>query len=559
MPKIEHQAPIQFQILVFLAGVVSLVFCTLIASPSLFQSQSLIILVIIIFILEFFPTELLKYKFSLSHVVVFAGAILYGTGLSAWAYVIGAGAAIGVQLLLPSRSKRAHATIQPALLDVLFYLGLNLLPLGLALSLFGISSGIDSLPNRIDQLLPIYLGAGLVFGVIHGSYYSIGAHFLSEQKSQITRSALFVLIPLEVLPIIFGFITLLTFPVFLNGSIIGLGVTSIVLAIGMHYLNAPRKDLERRVLELSALDEISKALSLDIDLEKLLSAIQIQLTNLLNVNNFYVALLDPVDQQIWYPLAVKNGLRQNWPRRQLTDRLTDRVILESKSILLPHHGEQQLAHIGLPSSEDAPYAWIGVPLITSRETIGCLALFSLTPDVEFTQDDLNLLSILSGQTSVAIEIALHNALLSSDITIGRDRLTTVLNSVQDGIILLEPDGRITLLNEAVQALTGLPQSEFIGKQLHELPPSVIQTFGYSGQELDGLLERIMDKQGAAIGDFTYTMVNHTPDKIIERSIHEVVSHSENPGGWIILLKDITDEYQMKQNHRESLVQIIVHD
>ena len=81
--------------------------------------------------------------------------------------------------------------------------------------------------------------------------------------------------------------------------------------------------------------------------------------------------------------------------------------------MIPSDARNQLSRIGLPVGEDAPYAWIGVPLIASEETIGCLALFSMSPETEFSQDDLNLLSILSGQTSVAIEIALHNALLSS--------------------------------------------------------------------------------------------------------------------------------------------------
>ncbi len=49
---------------------------------------------------------------------------------------------------------------------------------------------------------------------------------------------------------------------------------------------------------------------------------------------------------------------------------------------------------------------MGVPLITSDKTIGCLALFSLSKEVEFTQEDIDLLTTLSGQTSVAIENAL---------------------------------------------------------------------------------------------------------------------------------------------------------
>lgn len=562
MPRNDPKALILYQILVFLVGIISFIFCTVLSPPNLNQFQSLITLALIIFVVDFFPTGIFQHKFSLSHIIVFTGGILYGTGHSAWAYLIGAGAAISLQFLLPTRYKHTHSTIQPTFLDIFSHLGLNLLPLGFALSLLGVSAGINAFPKQIESILPILFSAGLIFGSLHGLIFFSSTYFLLRLSRKIALADLFVLISFETLPLLIGlptyFLFLLFSQLFFNYMNIGLGILTIILAISMHYLNAPRKELERRILELSALDEISKALSEYIDLEKLLGAIQIQVTKLLNVNNFYVALIDPVDQQIWYPLAVKNGLRQNWPRRQLMDRLTDRVILESKSILLPHHGEQELAQIGLPSSEDAPYAWIGVPLITSHETIGCLALFSLTPEVEFTQDDLNLLNILSGQTSVAIEIALHNALLSSDITIGRDRLTAVLNSVQDGIILLEPEGRITLLNEAVQALTGLPQSEFIGKQLLELPPDVIQTFGYSEQELDGLLERIMDKKYEAVGNFTYKMVNRTPERVIERSIHPVVRHTENPGGWILLLRDITDEYQVKEA-RDLINETLVHD
>jgi PAS domain S-box-containing protein len=326
----------------------------------------------------------------------------------------------------------------------------------------------------------------------------------------------------------------------------------------LHYLSEPRKDLERRILELSALDEVSKTLRSEIDLEKLLATIQVQVTGLLNVNNFYVALIDQTDRNIWYPLAVKNGQRQNWPRRPLTDRLTDRVILESKPIIIPHHAGQQLEKIGLPAGEDAPYAWIGVPLITSEETIGCLASFSLTAEVEFSDDDLNLLNILSGQTSVAIEIALHNALLTSDITIGRDRLTTVLNSVQDGIILIEKDARITLLNEAVYHLTGLHPSEFIGKKINDLSPAAITSLGYSRTESGQLsVDDYFDRQDPQ-SKISFSNESLGIEKYIERTIIQVFSQSSIPAGWIILLRDITDE-QRKKEARELINETLVHD
>jgi len=558
MPKTENTSPIYFQILVLSLSFVSLILGTILSPPSLNESIPFLILVVFIAILEFFPLDLLNYRYSLVHIVVFSGGILYGTGLVAWACVLGIGVAIGLQLVFPLRLRSNSSTVKPTLLGGLFDLGLILVSLVLALSVFGVAKGISSIEVGTNQNWLVILGAGLLFGAIHGSVYSISTRFLSSKQSPRARWDSLALISIEILPVYLGFTTLLTYPFLKNGSLIVLGVSTFVLGLLIHYLSAPRRNLERRLQELSALEEISKALSSDIDLEKLLSAIQVQVTKLLNVDNFYVALLDPVDRQIWYPLAVKNGTRQNWPRRPLTDRLTDRVILKSNSILIPHHAAQRLTKIGLPSGEDAPFAWIGVPLITSEQTIGCLALFSLTSEVEFSQDDLNLLTILSGQTSVAIEIALHNALLSSDITIGRDRLTTILNSVGDGLILIDTDGRITLINEAVNRLTGLPQSEFIGHVLKDLPPDVIETIGFTIQEAGELLERIHLDEVSLFNKHSYTMVNRFPELVIERSLIPVDGESEQLAGLIILLRDITDEYKIKQA-QNLISETLVHD
>src|SRR5512139_2535722 len=123
--------------------------------------------------------------------------------------------------------------------------------------------------------------------------------------------------------------------------------------------STPTTNLERRLKERSALDQLSKTLVSNFDLEQLLDSIHNQLTQLLQVENFYVALFEPLRQEIWYPLAVKNGQRQTWPRRPLADRLTDRVILDGQPILVPHHARDHLNQIGLPPPADDLNAWIG--------------------------------------------------------------------------------------------------------------------------------------------------------------------------------------------------------
>jgi NtrC-family two-component system sensor histidine kinase KinB len=558
MPKQENRSLFIFQFIVLLISIALLFFVTFLSPPSIEQMVPFIILGLFIALLEFFPLDLLNYRYALVHIIIFSGGILYGTGIAAWASFSGIVLAFALQIILPRRLKSNFSTTKPSLLSGSFELGLNLASLVLAFSIIGISTGIHSIELGTNQNWLLILGAGILFGTLHGTLFLLAARFLAIQKSPRDSWDILALVSIEILPVFFGFTTLLAFSLMGESALIVLGVSTFALVLLIHYLSEPRRNLERRLKERSALEEISKTLSNDIDLEKLLSAIQLQVTNLLNVDNFYVALLDPLDRQLWYPLAVKNGERQNWPRRQLTDRLTDRVILESKSIIIPHHAAQKLSQIGLPAVEDAPYAWIGVPLIASEQSIGCLALFSLSNEVEFSQDDLHLLSILSGQTSVAIEIALHNALLSSDITIGHDRLTTILNSVRDGLLLVDTDGRITLINDAVASLTGFPQSEFFGQEIGKLPSKTLESIGYTPREAGELLEEIQNNKIQSFSKHSFSIVGTTPDIYIERSLIQVQTNTGKPAGIIILLRDVTDEYLTKQT-QDLISETLVHD
>ncbi|MBN1536652.1 MAG: GAF domain-containing protein [Anaerolineales bacterium] len=180
-------------------------------------------------------------------------------------------------------------------------------------------------------------------------------------------------------------------------------------------------NLRRRLKEISTLNQISQILRSTLELDNLLAILQLQVRQFLGVDNFYVALYNQIDGRLWYPMAVKGGLKVYWPARQLTDRLTDRVIRERQSILLAHHAQMHLSRIGLPVGEDAPYAWMGVPLIASERVIGCLAAFTLKTDIEFTRADLNLLETISGQVGVAIE----NALLHEQVQQRTSQLETM--------------------------------------------------------------------------------------------------------------------------------------
>lgn len=539
-------------------GLVALLVVTWITPPSRQHNPILALLSIFIALQYFLWIPLLGSRYNLIHLTLLGSAVFLGTSSAGWAGMLGIMLGALVQPYLPDFTPLKKSQQGFSRRYLIADSGKILLPLVLATTFFHWTSGLGVLTAGQDQSLLRLVGCGVLFGLVHGGL-TLAENSLGERgKPRTQRWDVPALLLFELLPLLLLILIVFTYPALGLNALFVLAAIVTFLAMLFHYLGAARVDLERQVQELTALDKISQALTTQIDLHRLLGSIKGQVTRLLGVDNFYVALLDRRDGQIWYPLAVKRGQLQSWPRRPLTDRLTDRVITEGKPILIPDRGHEHLSRNNIPLGEDAPHAWLGVPLIAGDEVIGCLASFSLDPQTTFDQEDLTLFSFLSGQTGVAIEIALHNALLSSDVVIGRDRLTAVLNSVQEGIALLESDGRLTLVNAAMQSILSVPGSDLLGRHLTELPAPILKCIGLSASAAEDFLSRRTLPDGAGLSYQEIQIEIDHVEKVLERSFLPLQGKSGEYSGWIILLRDITEQHQLREA-RDLLGETLVHD
>ncbi|PWH17595.1 MAG: hypothetical protein DDG59_07925 [Anaerolineae bacterium] len=185
--------------------------------------------------------------------------------------------------------------------------------------------------------------------------------------------------------------------------------------------------------QLSTLNAVSQAMQNASRLDEILAAIQQRVRQQLGVDNFYVALYDEPNHQIWYPMAVKGGQIVYWAVRPLANRLTDRVILERRAILLPGQAHQELKRIGLPLGEEPLSAWMGVPLQVADHVLGCLAVFSYSPYTTFSKGDLEFLQTLAGQVAIAVQ----NRLLSEQIEQSQQRIQKMAQQSQQRELLTE--------------------------------------------------------------------------------------------------------------------------
>lgn len=323
--------------------------------------------------------------------------LLAGPTVASWALVLG--------MLLGALFSRRSTALSPAeWRDALtFNLGLHLLAPGVsALPFSWMPALYPALPAWQQQLYFAILLIG-VYGVIQGGRALLhsGGNLPPLPRQVLMRALIVHFLPL---PFVGGLAAAYHALGWLSLVLIG-GLTNILSILGWG-IGAAQVETDLRRQEIQTIERVGQALRDTLALEPLLTIIHEQVTRVMGIDNFYVALLDASRRSIWYPLAVKHGVRRSWPRRPLADRLTDRVILNGEPILLPRNAGEHMQQIGLPAGEDAPSAWLGVPLIRQGTTFGCLAVFATAPDAVFDIHNLELLSALSGQISVAIQNAL---------------------------------------------------------------------------------------------------------------------------------------------------------
>ncbi len=359
-------------------------------------------LVIFVAVLSLFPLNLLANEINLVHTVTIAVCLLAGPSIAGSASLLGLLLGYITRGLWLDGTPRRTAHFQLFHRDLSFSIGLEIIPLVASVLILGRPESI------IHLIYPLgILAAILVFAALHSAIYLLDALLRRPKPISIIRQHLLPLGLLELVPLPFLFFLATVSPAIGAWPMVLLGTVAAILAVVIYEFTLSRSDLERRVQELSSLNQVSRALRSTLSLDNLLAVIHTQVSGLMGVDNFFVALYDNREQRIWYPLAVKRGQRCQWqPRSLIPDRLTDRVIKEGQPIFLVPYRKDDLERIGLPPSEETPHTWIGVPLITADRAIGCLGIFSVTPGTTFTQADLNLLTTLSGQVSVAIENAL---------------------------------------------------------------------------------------------------------------------------------------------------------
>ncbi|MFN2233362.1 MAG: GAF domain-containing protein [Anaerolineales bacterium] len=403
--KTPIQAKRYFQIAIAIVGMIFLILGVFYTNFSSRNPVLFLLLPISSGLLTQFPIKLLKCDFFLIYIIAILGSLIFDPTLTAFGILLGV--LIGYLFRWLIREKKSWKEINNfnSWVRIGFIVGVNIIPLATIFFFIGISPSLGE--NTVEQYWQDLLFVNIIFMVLQGTIFYI--NFLTQEKDSSypnRRSDIFTILKLDIISIIFIFVIMTIYSEYeLEAVILSISIP-IIIAYLLNKLNSARNEIERRDQELSTLNHISQTIQSTLNLDKLLPVIQEQVMLLLDVNNFYVALYDDKSAGIWYPFAMKNGEKQDWLCRPISDRLTDRVIQNGQAILFSPRKIQNSSIDELPTSDETPVSWLGVPLISSEHTIGCMAVFSLETGKYFSNADHDVMTILSGQASVAIQNAL---------------------------------------------------------------------------------------------------------------------------------------------------------
>ncbi|MBN1651409.1 MAG: response regulator [Bacteroidales bacterium] len=206
-----------------------------------------------------------------------------------------------------------------------------------------------------------------------------------------------------------------------------------------HYLAVKEDITEKKRLEniQEILVYISNAVLISDTLESFSKLIYDELTRMIDMRNFYIALYDEQTEMISTPFLVYSQMDDPITDYSAKNTLTGYVIKEKKPMLITQDAFVELLNtakvqaIG-PDSE----IWIGVPLFSKQKAIGAIVIQNYKGEKKLGEQDMKLLEYVAPQISLAIErkravedlkVALENAEAS-------DRLKTAfLNNISHEI------------------------------------------------------------------------------------------------------------------------------
>jgi len=273
------------------------------------------------------------------------------------------------------------------------------------------------------------------------------------------------------------------------------------------------------------------------DLDTLYRTIHKELSQVLNTDNFFIALYDRSSDTISLPYFVDEEDDGDYESLPAGKTLTAYVIRHNQPLLVDRETNARMIASGDVDLVGADSEiWMGVPLSSQGLVIGAIVLQSYRNPDEFNEDDLEMLKFVSGQIGASLDRRRAEEQLRF--------LGSIPPQISEGIIVTDLDFNITYANEAIVTMYGFERSELIG----ETPDAL------NAEPLRDDIQREIRNAVAAGKTWQGVHLNRRKDGSVfdcEMVISPLSGPDGKPMSFISVQRDITD-----RKHAEAMLQAL---
>jgi diguanylate cyclase (GGDEF)-like protein/putative nucleotidyltransferase with HDIG domain len=189
----------------------------------------------------------------------------------------------------------------------------------------------------------------------------------------------------------------------------------------------------RRSEELHILNDIGRALSSTLDLDKLLERIYSEMRRVLDVSSFYIAFHYPKTREVRFEIEVNDGERVPKRSREAGNHLVEYIVRTGQPLLVREKFQEETQRLGFVPLR-ALASICAVPLILYDRAVGVMAVHS-PKEKAFDEGHVEFLRVLASEAGIAME----NARLFAEEQKKSRQLTLINNVSSHAITTLDPD------------------------------------------------------------------------------------------------------------------------
>jgi two-component system NtrC family sensor kinase len=220
------------------------------------------------------------------------------------------------------------------------------------------------------------------------------------------------------------------------------------------------QQLQARVNDLETLTDLARMVTSSLDLNHVLKTIVHAAVELTGAEEGSLLLIDEETGEL-YMRAARNFNEEfvSTFRMPVNDSLIGSVVQSGKVVIFDDSTPQKI------KTSYLVHSLIYIPLKLKEQIIGVLGVDNRHNRMTFSQRDIGLLTTMAEYAVIAIE----NARLFSEVVTERTKLETIINQIEDGVLVMDNDFRILIINDIAQTVLGIQGENLIGSPIQIYP------------------------------------------------------------------------------------------